>query len=655
MAHEKLIYNGLILKGTLADGTGDSMLTVSATGVVKKVPAVSSGLSTTLASGNIYVGNVSNVATSVTPSGDVTISNTGATAITPGVIVNADISGSAAIAFSKLAALTASKATVTDGLGVITTSTTSATELGYVTGVTSSIQTQLNSKQATITGAATTITSANLTPNFALISSPTGKVSISGISTTVLNYLTNVTSDVQNQINTIIAGSQTSALLQAPTGSEDGYAITWDSGNSEFNLTPISAAGVPNGGTTGQYLIKNSNSDQDTAWSTFVLADITDVFVTPDEVNSLDGLDTANVGATQFNYLSGLSGNVQTQLDEKLTDSLAYNALFVGNGSNLVSQLAPGANGQVLTIVGTAPTWQTPTPPGNVSGVGPSVDNAVARWNGITADSIQNSVVIISDAGDVSGVATLTATDISTGTTIGGAYVYRAGGTDVAVADGGTGISSYTTGDILFASGATTLSKLAAGTSGYVLTSNGAGMAPSWQVGGGGGTVTTTSVVSANGFAGTVANASTTPAITLTTTVSGILKGDGTSISAAIAGTDYQAALGYTAENTANKDATGGYAGLTLFKINFKNVANTFTSFLTNTNTAARTYTFQDRNGTIADDTDLSLKAPLASPTFTGTVTVPTPVNQTDAATKSYVDTSPAVVAGRLFMYNNFF
>lgn len=34
----------------------------------------------------------------------------------------------------------------------------------------------------------------------------------------------------------------------------------------------------------------------------------------------------------------------------------------------------------------------------------------------------------------------------------------------------------------------------------------------------------------------------------------------------------------------------------------------------------------------------LSLKAPLASPTFTGTVTVPAPVNNTDATTKSYVD-----------------
>lgn len=62
------------------------------------------------------------------------------------------------------------------------------------------------------------------------------------------------------------------------------------------------------------------------------------------------------------------------------------------------------------------------------------------------------------------------------------------------------------------------------------------------------GTVTTLSVVSANGFAGTVANAGTTPAITLSTTVTGILKGNGTSISAAVAGTDYL--VSYTETST---------------------------------------------------------------------------------------------------------
>ncbi len=64
--------------------------------------------------------------------------------------------------------------------------------------------------------------------------------------------------------------------------------------------------------------------------------------------------------------------------------------------------------------------------------------------------------------------------------------------------------------------------------------------------GGGSGSVTSTSIVSANGFAGTVANPTTTPAITITATATGILKGTGTAIAAATAGTDYQAPITLT-------------------------------------------------------------------------------------------------------------
>jgi hypothetical protein len=56
---------------------------------------------------------------------------------------------------------------------------------------------------------------------------------------------------------------------------------------------------------------------------------------------------------------------------------------------------------------------------------------------------------------------------------------------------------------------------------------------------GGIGTVTNVSVINANGLNGTVSNPTTTPAITLSTTVTGILKGNGTAISAATPGTDY--------------------------------------------------------------------------------------------------------------------
>lgn len=57
-------------------------------------------------------------------------------------------------------------------------------------------------------------------------------------------------------------------------------------------------------------------------------------------------------------------------------------------------------------------------------------------------------------------------------------------GTAIAAAYGGTGIASYTAGDLLYASAATTLSKLAGVATGNALLSGGVGVAPAWgQIG----------------------------------------------------------------------------------------------------------------------------------------------------------------------------
>ena len=117
-----------------------NQITVAATGE----------LSQTLTNTHIFVGNASNVATDVAMSGAITITNTGATAIQSNVITNAMINSAAAIAHSKMAALTANRATVTDGSGFIGVSAVTATELGYSSGVTSAIQTQLDGKQPTL-------------------------------------------------------------------------------------------------------------------------------------------------------------------------------------------------------------------------------------------------------------------------------------------------------------------------------------------------------------------------------------------------------------------------------------------------------------------------------------------------------------------------
>ncbi len=64
-------------------------------------------------------------------------------------IVNADIKSSAAIAFSKMEDLTASRALVSDGSGDVSVSAVTSTEIGYLDGVTSAIQTQIDTKTST--------------------------------------------------------------------------------------------------------------------------------------------------------------------------------------------------------------------------------------------------------------------------------------------------------------------------------------------------------------------------------------------------------------------------------------------------------------------------------------------------------------------------
>ena len=81
------------------------------------------------------------------------------------------------------------------------------------------------------------------------------------------------------------------------------------------------------------------------------------------------------------------------------------------------------------------------------------------------------------------------------------------------------------------------------------------------------GTVTIVSVVAANGFGGTVATDTTTPAITLTTSITGLLKGNASALLAAVAGTDYVTPTGSAANltnfPTLNQSTTGNAATVT--------------------------------------------------------------------------------------------
>ena len=98
------------------------------------------------------------------------------------------------------------------------------------------------------------------------------------------------------------------------------------------------------GGTTGQVLSKNSNTDMDFTWVTDAAGDITGV--------------TAGIGISG----GGTSGTV-TVTNSMATEIDAKGDLIAGTGADTFSRLAVGTNNQVLTADSSTATglkWATP-------------------------------------------------------------------------------------------------------------------------------------------------------------------------------------------------------------------------------------------------------------------------------------------------------
>lgn len=206
---------------------------------------------------------------------------------------------------------------------------------------------------------------------------------------------------------------------------------------------------------------------------------------------------------------------------------------------------------------------------------------------------------------------------------------------------------------------------------------------------GGSGSVTNVSVVTANGFAGTVATSSSTPAITLTTTASGVLKGSSSALVAATSGTDFApgtsanaTGLVLSTTSTGALTAYGGAACINQFIRSLNpsaaatcatvSLTTDVTGVLTSTNGglgtsatptagsvlygtgSATAYTAQGTSNQVLvsnanfPPTWSSAFATLASPAFTGAPTAPTQLtgdNSTKLATTAYVDSSLAAKA----------
>jgi hypothetical protein len=179
---------------------------------------------------------------------------------------------------------------------------------------------------------------------------------------------------------------------------------------------------------------------------------------------------TSGTGATGT-WAIAISGNAATATTSTNIAGGAAGSLPYQSAASTTAMLAAGTEGYILQINSGLPSWQ--------------------------ADAARVSSISFASTGLTPATAT------SGAVTVGGTLV---------AANGGTGQSSYTTGDLLYASGTAALSKLGVGTDGYLLTVSGG--VPTWQA------APATGVTSFSaGTTGLTPSTGTTGAVTLSGTL----------------------------------------------------------------------------------------------------------------------------------------
>lgn len=473
-------------------------------------------------------------------------------------ITNAEISASAGIALSKLAesvlqadggqAFTADMPAggfKITGLGNGTADSDAAT-VGQMNALINGLDIKASVRGAT-TGAETyTISGGAVTQ-------------IAGTSVDGVTYAVNDRLLVKNAPTTSGAGVADTNGVGSSSAANGIYRVT----NATTNLTLTRAADADASAEVTAGL---------TTWTTegTALADTQWTLTTNDTVTlNTTALQFTNIPATTLSFSGGLTktGNSVTRdaLTGDVTASAGSNATTIANGVVSLAKMANlAANSVIANTTGSSatPTAVGLTAAATASNVAIRDANANMRVNNL----IENFQTVASAAGTTTlTVGSPKVTQITGSTTqtvvlpdattlvVGQAFTItnRSSGAVQVNANGGGALQTMVGGSFL------TATVTAIGTA-----------AGSWDLAytaaGGSGSVTGVSVVSANGFAGSVANASTTPAITLTTSITGVLKGNGTAISAASAGTDYLAPANVVTRETPSGSVNGSNTAFTL-------------------------------------------------------------------------------------------
>ena len=483
------------LSGAAPASGGGSTNYLRADGTWAEPPGTVTGLSSTLTNAHIYVGNGSNVATDVAVSGDITLANTGAVTVTK-------INGSAPAASATTDALNATN---------ISSGTLAAARLPStaVQEDTSNTYTGTNTQDFSAS------TQTLVPPLKGLSGSPTtGEVAIDG-------------ADIVYRSN---EGSPTNRKALRTDLTSAQFFV----GNGSNVATGVAMSGDATLANTGAVTLANTA-------------------VTPGSYTAVDiTVDAKGRITAAANGSGGGSGTVNTGADTHL-------AVYAGTGTtvddaNTNATLVAGALelGTNTTTLGTLKLY------GNTSGNVKITPNAAAGTNIVCTLPATDSNTVIPDTGasnnfltaiSSGGViskaqpsyANLSGSGSTNITTLGTITTGVWNGTDVAVADGGTGVSTITNHGVVLGQGTSAVVATAAGTAGNLLMSGGASADPSFNA----------NSVLTNGALDLGANASVIGTLKLYGNTSGNVK----ITPNAVAGTNIVCTLPATDSNTVIPDA----------------------------------------------------------------------------------------------------
>ena len=294
---------------------------------------------------------------------------------------------------------------------------------------------------------------------------------------------------------------------------------------------------------------------------------------------------TANTQFVSENYYaqSILGGNLRTSGGTSLLNwdgggsgNITVNGGLLANPANKNVSLAPTGTGSVTINPATAGTINNMVIGGTtpLAITGTTITATTFSGSGASLTSIPNSALTNSTISGVALGGSLFNLTAGTGVSFSAGTTYN-GSTAITINATGTGGTVTSVAALTLGTTGTDLSSTVAnGTTTPVITLNvptasatnrGALSAADWSTFNNkqpaGSYLTAVSVVSANGFAGT-SSGGTTPALTLSTSITGLLKGNGTAISAATSGTDYAPAT--SGSSILYGNGAGGFSNVTI-------------------------------------------------------------------------------------------